>query len=419
MRREHRFAVSCLGLSLLASGIACSQPKLAVCDITQRACQQAVYYHDLSLRGDAYDPFDGLPPVTVITENEYRAQLEQAAATAAQSGPSPWDEAMVLLHFTTNNRSASASADGGTNNDGGTGNATIDDEATHTYAFYDSTQKNVTIISHPSQTGSEVEENAMITLAHELINSLQDVELNLQKSDFQTSDQYFAYDSIIEGDARFYETLFANDLLDLGYTQSNIIQAADSALNDYYTSLGDFQSSMFAARALVYPLGAKYEATAYHSGGNAAVRHGYAKEPHQMVGFLVGPDGRVPTVTSGEVSPVPCVSSLPTSGDTTGADQFGALLFYTFLRGWGVAHDVAFATAQTWTGDFLLVQASADYATTAVAWRIEFSAPPPTVIVQALSATGELKVSASGQALVITVSDSATPLAWTADPACP
>ncbi len=427
MRRVRGFVLS--SLLLLVSSLACSQPTLAVCDITQGACQEEVYYHDLSLRGDAYDPFDGLPPVSVMSEDQFRQALEQDASTASQSGPNPWDEAMLLLHFTSNTSSTTApatgddggvgSGDAGAGSDAGTGSATIDDEVANTLAFYDSSKKNVTIIDHPSQTGTEARKYAMITLAHEFIHSLQDRELNLDQRDFQTSDQYLAYDSVIEGDARFYEILFANDLLKLGYTQSNIILVLDRMLGDYYAYLDQYQSSLFAAQALIYPLGAKYEATAYHAGGNAAVRHGYAKEPPHTVGFLVGPDGHVPPVGSGDVCPAPYVASLPKSGQTTGADQFGALLFYTFLRGWNVDHDVAFATAQTWTGDFLRVQASGDFTTTAVAWRIEFSAAPSPSIAQALMATGELTVTSGTQALQITASNSATPLVWTAAASCP
>jgi hypothetical protein len=169
---------------------------------------------------------------------------------------------------------------------------------------------------------------------------------------------------------------------------------------------------------LVYGLGAKYEATAYHAGGNAAVRHGYAKAPQRMVGYLVGPDGRAPAVGAGDVCPAPQVSSLPTTGKTVGADQFGALLFYTFLRGWNVDHDIAFPTAQAWTGDFLRVQANADVSTVAVAWRIELSVPLPSQIVQALTATKELAVTAVGNSLEITVSNTTTPMLWQAL-ACP
>ena len=406
-------------LLLLASGAGC-QRALVTCDITQRTCQEDIYFHDLSLRGDGYDPFGGLPPVTVITEDEFRQQLiAQAQSDAAKNGPNPWDKALLLLHLTSaTNSSAGVGGvgDGVAGNDAGTGNSTIEDEVAHVLAFYSSQTKTVTIVAHPNQTGSDAESNAMITLAHELIHSLQDRELDLNKQDFQTSDGYLAYDTIIEGDARFYETLFANDLLHLEWRQSNITELAKKQLQDYYDNFGELGAPQFAAQALIYPLGELYEATEYQAGGSAAVRHGYAKEPPRMVGFLVNADGTAPPVGSGNVCPASAVAnaSLPTAG----TDQFGALLLYTFLRGWNVDHATAFATAQTWTGDFLRVQANGDLSTTAVAWRIELSAPPPAQIAQSLTATKELAVTSDSRSLEITVSDSSTPLSWNAV-ACP
>lgn len=410
----------CLALLALTSGLACSEHKLATCDITQRACQEDIYYRMLSLRGDGYDPFGGLPPVTVISEAAFRTQLEQEQADAAKKGPDPWDKALVLLHFTSAaSPTTSGGPDGGAGDDAGAAASTIDDEVTHVYAFYDPKPKTVTVISHPNQTGDHVQEEAMITLAHELVHALQDREIDLTKQDFTSSDDYFSFDSMIEGDARFYEYLFENGLLGLGYPPSAMVKMPDYELNYIYTHFDQAGAPLFAAKLLIYPLGAKYLATAYDSGGNAAVRHAYAKAPRHTVGLLVGDDGHVPPVGTGDVCPAPVALALSPTDKTTGADQFGALLLYTFLRGWGVSHDLAFATAQTWTGDFLRVQASSDFGTSAAAWRIEFSAPPPAAIAQALAETGELKVTASGRALLITVSDSATPLAWTANPACP
>ena len=416
MKRGGKPALSYLALLALSTGLACSQPSLATCDITQRDCQKDIYYKVLSLRGDAYDPFDGLPPVTVITEDQYRQQLVEEAASAAQSGPSPWDKALVLLHFTS---TASPPSDAGVGADGGAGNSTIDDEATHVYAFYDSKTKTVTIVSHPNQTSNNDQQQAMITLAHELVHSLQDREIDLNKQDFTSSDDYLSFDSMIEGDARFYEYLFENDLLKLGYPQSAIVKMPDYELNYIYTHFDQAGAPLFAAQLLIYPLGAKYLATAYDSGGNAAVRHAYAKAPIRAVGLLVGDDGRVPPVGTGNVCRAPVARSLSPTDKTAGEDHFGALLFYTFLRGWNVAHDVAFAAAQSWTGDDLLVQASSDFVTSAAAWRIEFSTTPPAAIVQALTATGELTVTPSAKALLITVSNAAVPLTWTNPTSCP
>jgi hypothetical protein len=416
MKTRQNFALLALGLLCLWSGFACGERSLSTCDITQRACQEDIYYRVLNLRGDGYDPFGGLPPVTVITEDQFRQQLVDEQAKTDQSGPNPWDKALLLFHFTS---STGTSSDGGVGTDAGTDNSTIDDQVTHVYAFYDPTPKTVTIISHPSQTGPDAEKEGMITLAHELVHAMQDRESDLQKQDFATSDAYFAWDAMIEGDARFYEYLFENQLLNLGYSQSTIVQMPDAELNYIYKHYDQAGAPMFAAKLLVYPLGAKYLATAYHQGGNAAVRHAYAEAPQHTVGLLVGADGRVPSAGSGDACPAPYVATLPTSGKTAGADEFGALLFYTFLRGWNVDQDTAFSTAQTWTGDFLRIQTAADFSMTAGVWRVELSAQPPASVAQALGATGELNVTTGTHSLQIQVTDSPTPLAWTAADSCP
>lgn len=402
--------LTCLCSFVMAAiGLGCSKPELASCDITQRTCQETIYFHLLSLRGDGYDPFGGLPPVKVISEDAFRTQLEEDAAKTAAQGPNPWDKALTLLHFTT---APGPNADGGASSDGGS--STIDDEVAHIYAFYDPATKRVTVISHPS--GGDTAEEAMITLAHELVHALQDKELDLASTDFRTTDSYFANSCVVEGDARFYENLFRKDVRTmLGQTSSDVLTWPDLELDWDYEHFDQLGTAMFAARALWYPLGAKYEATEYRNGGNAAIRHGYARAPGRTVGFLVGPDGVAPPVGSGNVCPSPYVSSLPTSR-TAGADQLGALLFYTFLRGWGVDHTTAFATAQAWTGDYLRMQASGDYATTAVSWRIELARPPSESIVQKLTATHELAASADSESLQINVSDAATTPQWTKAP---
>ena len=403
-----RLALPSACLAVLLVGSACQEHQFETCDITQRACQVDIYYRMLSLRGDGYDPFGGLPPVSVITEDQYRAILVAGQNTA--SGPSPWDRGLALLHFTS---SGTTSTDGGAGEDAGSGGSTLDDEVTHTYAFYSPTEKTVTIISHPTQVDAYANENAMVTLAHELVHAMQDRELNLKKEDFKTSDEYFAYKTIIEGDARLYEYLFVDQVLSvLGRKQKDIVSLPTSELDDIYNTFAEQSTPMFLASLLTYPLGAKYEALEYQSGGNAAVRHGYSKEPHQTVGFLVGDDGRAPPASATEVCSGVYAPSLPISKNTSGEDKFGALLFYSFLRGWKVDHPTAFATAQTWTGDLILVQTDAVFSSTAASWRLEFSATPPASVVRALSASGELSVTAGPTSLQITTTDSSTPLTW-------
>jgi hypothetical protein len=344
----------------------------------------------------------------VITEDQFRQILvEEAAQQVAHAGPNPWDRALELLHFTT-----SPSAP-----DGGGGSSTIDDQATHVYAFYDSQLKTVTIVSHPNQVTEHEEEMAMLTLAHELVHALQDRELDLAKllpgsAELQGSDEYLAFDAVVEGDARFYEYLFTEELrVMLGLPRRDATTMPDEELDYVYNHFDELGSPLFATQYLMYPLGAKYLATAYRSGGNAAVRHAYAKAPRRTVGYLVGVDGRTPPVGSGAVCPA-AKAEVATTALTDGEDQFGAVAWYAFLRGWGVPHDLAFTTAQTWTGDSLRVQATADLGTTAVAWRVELSAPPAAEVARTLGASGQLEVQPGTNSIEVMASDSATPLRW-------
>lgn len=126
MKRRRLLALSGLLVSMAVSSLGC-QRGLATCDITQSACQQDIYFHVLSLRGDGYDPYGGLPPVQVISENAFRQQLEQEQADAAKNGPNPWDEALVLLHFDPPATSTTSSPDGGTGSDAGSTTSAIDD----------------------------------------------------------------------------------------------------------------------------------------------------------------------------------------------------------------------------------------------------------------------------------------------------
>lgn len=396
---------ACLAGMFLAAG--CSQRELPVCDIAQRACQVDVYYRMLSLRGDGYDPFGGLPPVSVISEDQFRDRLIAERQGGSQSGPSVWDRALDLLQFTSNGRDAG----------GDSGGSTLDDEVSHTYAFYEPDKRAITIISHPGQTSSTAQEEGMITLAHELVHAIQDREFDLNKEDFKTSDEYLAYNTIIEGDARLYEYLFAREVPGfLNATLDQVLTLPQRELDSIYTDFAGTSTPLFLAQLLVYPLGATYEALEYSSGGNAAVRHGYSKEPRHMVGFLGDGYGRFPSVVAEEVCPY-YVESLPMNETSAAADQFGAVMFYAFLRGWNVDHATAYAAARAWTGDYVLVQSSGG--TTAVAWHLQFSSDLPSSVAQTLSAGGELSATAGRRSLQITVTDSPTALEWHPYPNCP
>src|ERR1700690_367808 len=141
MRRTRCGNIAMVSLLSLATMLGC-QDDLSRCEITQSDCQEEIYTHTLSLRGDGYDPYGGMPPTSVITEDQYR----QLLLTQPQSA-GPWDRALTLLHFTST-----------------TAGSYIDDEVANVQAYYSWSTKSVTIVSHPTQTGTDAENNSMITL---------------------------------------------------------------------------------------------------------------------------------------------------------------------------------------------------------------------------------------------------------------
>jgi len=149
-------------LGLLFVLVGCADRSLTPCDIADPACQEAIYYMDLRVRGDGYDPFGGIPPIQTKTEDQYRQDLEADAAKAAASNPTPepwWDATLALLKLIPPSQNTAATS--------------IDDQVTNTAAFYSWDTRSVTIVQHPNQTSDwQGMVQNMSTLAHELYFSL-------------------------------------------------------------------------------------------------------------------------------------------------------------------------------------------------------------------------------------------------------
>jgi hypothetical protein len=101
-----------------------------------------------------------------------------------------------------------------------------------------------------------------------------------------------------------------------------------------------------------------------------------------------------------------------------GLDRFGALVFYTFLREWQVDHPTAYALAQGWTDDQVVVFESADKASVGVAWRVDIGRSMPSTVLTALSRSGELMLSPNGTALTILAHTTGIKVDWQAAPGC-
>ena len=409
------FSFTCAALVLLAG---CHDRSLTVCDITQPDCQQDIYYTDLRLRGDGYDPFAGIPPIRTISEEQFREELEREATTsAAQNPPTPWwDEALLLLGLVSST--------------GDTQGQSIDNQVKNTAAFYSFETRDVTVISHPGLPTDPFFQffANMSYLAHELVHALQDHEINLHLNP-QSTDQYFAEKAIIEGDASLYQRLFEFEIAlppnylsspdPLAYfsawRQANL--SDDASVQDNFASLGP---PFYAAAWLVYPLGGVWLSDRWDKGGNSAVRHAYGSAPQRSLDFLLGPGATSPA-SKDIACPPTAPAEFTNNRQPYGVDSFGAVYFFAYLMGAHVPASDSLSSSLLWRYDLIFVYYNQSTQKTAVTWRIELASPLPDSVLALLTNVAGPSVVQNGNTLLITASDDPTFLAtwnpWTACPA--
>ena len=411
----------CLAGTALALLAGCNGRELKVCDITQPDCQQDIYYADLRLRGDGYDPFAGIPPIRTISEDQFRQELEAEAAAAAaqQQNPSPWwDTSLSLLGLLPSTGSLQGNA--------------IDNQVQNTAAYYSPDTRDVTVVAHPASSVdpsllAQMPIINMDTLAHELVHALQDHELSLN---FQprSTDEYFAAKALIEGDASLYDFLFAHEIpLPPGatffYTDplASFSHERQVGLSDDPNTDGNFASRgppFLAVNWLVYPLGGVWLADLWDKGGNAAVRHAYGRAPQRSLDYLLGP-GVPPPAGKGIYCAPPAPAEFTRGGEAYGVDSFGAIYFFAYLMGWHVPSSDSLSSSLLWRYDMIFVYYNQSTQKTAVAWRIELASPLSASALATLTAAAGPRVVQNGTTLLITASDDPAFLAtWNPSTAC-
>jgi hypothetical protein len=396
---------------------ACHGPTLELCDIVQPDCQEDVYYAVLRVRGDGYDPFGGIPPIRTISEDEYRAELQNQAASSSEPAMPWWDAALPLLRLLPATGDAQSTS--------------IENEVENTAAYYSPITRGVTVVSHPSQaTDNDALLINMDILAHELVHAVQDRELDLTASPTST-DGDFARRALIEGDASLYEFLFLREALPPGYALKRpdpldwFAYLRETNLSDDANVDGNFASlgpPFLAARWLVYPLGGLWLADRWDQGGNAAVRHAYAEAPMRSLDFLLPPAAAPPAGKDIACAPVvPDAFKNPAEPHGLyGLDSFGAIELFAYLMACGVASRDALAGALLWRSDLVFVYFDRQTAKTAVAWRLELANPLPDSVLSLIATADGPRVLQEGSTLMLTASDDATIMAsWSPGTACP
>jgi len=214
------------------------------------------------------------------------------------------------------------------------------------------------------------------TLLHEFIHALQDADYDLLSwpdgDTVPSFDARLARNSVIEGEASFYQYRAAVPLLGIDITQVDFASAMREHL-DYTRGLVQKSQSPLGESFSTFPygFGAAQAFAAWTDGGPRGTDPLWASPPtstQQVMSPILGVDT---PQTSGLEIPTPDIKDLTSdSDDTLGA--WGLDILLERLEGEGKEAD---ADALTWRGDHLWVYTDAQGTSTYLLWQLELASP--------------------------------------------
>jgi hypothetical protein len=294
----------------------------------------------------------------VMTEDEYAAVIHQDIADDPPPPVPHFEQALSLLGL---------GPPEGVDIDEG-----IQNHVERLGGVYRTAEKRIVIIDHgyPSDTAY-----IDAVLLHELIHSEQDADYDLlnwpsAEGTPYTFDQRMASNSVVEGEASFYEHRAVVPLLGIDVTPATFHQALSEQLDEM---LGEAAGSPSAYNTsyvtFPYGYGAPQAYEAWLHGGPRNIDTLWASPPTNSQAVISALYGVDTPQSSGVELPAPDVPSLtPFTDDVLGA--WGILLFlHKQDAAWG---DVV-RTALAWRGDHLWVFTDESDAPTYVLWEIELA----------------------------------------------
>jgi hypothetical protein len=366
--------------------------ELEPCNIASRECQADVYYAIIRLRGDGYDPFDGLPPIRTITVEQYLADLmaDQPAPAPAPAEPEeppaepPINPRDVALQWLGLIRPATTMRQ-----------AEIENDVNVVAAFYDSSAQRVTVIDR-GQDRNDFGDTVL--LAHELVHAFQDDEVDLAPFD-ETNDGQFAARARIEGEAKLYEGLVKAELQRIAPEQLGLRERYAAEIATKRGNMPASRSPYYDVSWFAYQLGADMLVRGYFEGGNAAVRSVTADPPRGAVEYLA----RFTDAPYRAAPAFDCRERAPESFARVESNRFGAMQLYGFLTAARLPEPEAWSLAREWRDDRLSIYFDADVEQVLLTWRIRLATPAQAERVAEIARTRpELRAAAEGNDVLIT-----------------
>jgi hypothetical protein len=347
-----------LGFAWLV-GACAGDNTLEPCDIRETSCQFDVFMAVQDVRGSIWDPWLEPPPMRVISEASYRAEVIAAREQAIRDrGPDYLTPALKLLRMIDPNELPDADADFMVGS---------------VVAYYSTLTHVVTIIDR----GVKADHRADVqTLAHELVHAAQDRDVGISRlyAPVHSTDSANALNALVEGEADMYALLVDAKQREIPKKQIDWRILSDWAGDLRVKVFGSDSPFRPANQELPYPLGALYVSGAYVEGGPLAVRTLFDQPPLSAARYMSG-RGR-----PGDVPQPPWVCAVPAapSGyELRVSEELGALSLYAFMTRFSAGESTAWSLANLWRGDrFFVYTRPENDAELAVVWQVR--CPEPT-----------------------------------------
>lgn len=389
-------AVTCI--ASFASVGCDSASGLEACDIRSKSCQEQVYLSLQQLRGDGWDIYAPMPPVTTTTPARLRSRMKAQAKASADERSTATNGVLQLLKLIPKEISSSE--------------ASIESFVENTTAFYSPNDKTVTVVDRGRSTNAKKD---TAVLLHEFVHALQDRELGLSFTP-KSSDQLFARDALIEGEATLFLFLAQASMKDLSPQRIDWEETYRGLLDEIRQGIVESSAPFYDATGLQYPLGGAYVTGLWLKGGNAAIRHLHAEHPDSFIAYMTAYEHkREPASQASDCDP-----PAPEGWTAFLRDSFGAQIVYAFMTAAGVDDETAWKQALSWRADRLWGYTDHEQQEAALVWRIRFeSARPAAAFIEAISPTDQQHFEQVASEVVISASTSAETLAaWQDATAC-
>jgi hypothetical protein len=325
------------------------------CNITERACQHAIFQVTAEVRGQPNAP---MPEVRTISLDEFTRSL--APDNGSSTEPDVWSAVMPLLGLLPAGSSVADQSAA----------AAIADVA----AYYDDKTKRVTVIDR----GSSDPRDDLFVLSHEFAHSLQDAAIGLdafRNERASSLDSLVALTSLVEGEANVLGLVVLGRTLGQSPAMLNWTRANAALRSDVFASIESSPAPLVTAvQGLPYVLGTAQLSALWLGSGQPAIEALYAGPPSSVLDWAE--DTRVTAGT--RIEALDCLPSAGPPGFTGyDLDSLGPTGLLT------VALDGGASIAQAWTdalglrGDRVVAFAEDGVSDSyAIAWRIRFASAP-------------------------------------------